>query len=129
MRNTVAVSDMLFDEELCMRLEVAQVTEVMFVWLPFLMNSSVLFQEKSALEDFAAIKASVLVLWMILEAMFVQIDEIPPINAANITRELQMRLMLDDVILETEVAFEGQLAIHAGIRDLHFPVICLKVLF
>lgn len=125
----VAVSDVLLDEELCVRLVVAQIAVEMFVWLPFLVNSDVLFKEKAAFEDSSTVKASVLELRMFLLTVLVEIDEVPSVDTANVTGELQVRLVFDDVILEREVAFEGQLAVHAGIRDLDITVVGFEVLF
>lgn len=125
----MTVSDVLLDQELRVSLVRTQVTEEVLLRLPLLVYSNVLLQEKSAFEDFAAVQASVLVFWMVLLPMLVEVYEIPPVDIADVAGELQVRLVLDDVVLEGEVALEGQLAVHARVAGLRVLVLCLEVLF
>jgi hypothetical protein len=87
-----------------MRLVRTKVAVEMLFWLPLLVDSNVLFQEESALKDPTAVQASVFEFWMVLLSVLVEVDKVP---AAHVAGKLQVRLVVNDVILEVKVAFEG----------------------
>lgn len=119
---------MLTDEELRVRLEAANVAVEQLVVLELHVDRHVLLQVESAVEEASAVQTAVSVLGMELLAVLVQVQQVPAELGANVAGELEVGLVgVDDVVLEREVTFEAQVAVHAGVRDFAVPVVGLEV--
>ena len=93
------------------------------------MKSNMLFKEESTLEYFTAIKACVAIFRVRVFSMCVKSNQIPAKSVANLATELEVSTVLNCVILEREIAFEGEFAVLTRIRNLDLRVIGFEMRF